>query len=191
MAQVILQQLCLHSIHSPDYNTITIMNFYQLLEQLKLYDINYTIIGSHALYLLNKKLKLGIEVELSCKDLDIIVDLDETALKFISDFDFKQVNKASKNFTIYRILSDNNKNIDLISRINFRHMKINNTYIPHISHDTIKEYRYTDFLYNHIVNYINLELYYGVIKGTGLSKYKTIISNILDKYPDFRNKIIA
>jgi hypothetical protein len=167
------------------------MNFKTLLDNLKTYNIDFLIIGSHALYLLNQKFDLDIEMHIAEKDLDIVVKPDENFAKFIMDFDIKQVKTKSKNFTIYKIYNNNLKNIDLILQLNFRHMKIDGIFIPNVRYETIQDYYYDGSLYDNNVKYINLETYYGIIKSTGLKKYKTIKQQILNKYPDIKNRVIA
>jgi hypothetical protein len=167
------------------------MNFKTLLDNLKTYNIDSLIIGSHALYLLNQKLDLEIEIDIAAKDLDIIVKPDENFARFIMDFDIKQVQRKSKNLTMYKIYNNNLKNIDLILQSNFVHLKIDNILIPKLQYETIKNYCYDGFLYGNNIKYINLEAYYGVIKSSGLTKYKTIIQQILNKYPDIKNRVIA
>lgn len=167
------------------------MNFKTLLDNLKTYNIDCLIIGSHALYLLNQKFHLDIEVDIDAKDLDIIVKPDENFARFIIDFDIKQVKRKSKNLTMYKIYNNNLKNIDLILQSNFVHLKIDNILIPNLQYETIKNYCYDGFLYDNNIKYINLEAYYGIIKSSGLKKYRTIIQQILNKYPDIKNRVIA
>jgi hypothetical protein len=149
------------------------------------------VIGSHALHLLNQKFDLEIEIDIAAKDLDIIVKPDENFARFIMDFDVKQVKRKSKNLTMYKIYNNNLKNIDLILQLNFRHMKIDGIFIPNVRYETIQDYCYDGSLYDNNVKYINLETYYGIIKSTGLKKYKTIKEQILNKYPDIKNRVIA
>jgi hypothetical protein len=167
------------------------MNFKTILNNFKLYNIDFLIIGSHALYLLNQKFDLDIEIDIAEKDLDIIVKPDENFAKFIMDFDIKQVKRKSKNFTMYKIYNNNLKNIDIILQSNFVHLKIDNILIPKLEYETIKNYCCDGFLYDNNVKYINLETYYGIIKSTGLKKYKTIKQQILNKYPDIKNRVTA
>ena len=55
----------------------------------------------------------------------------------------------------------------------------------------IKNYCYSDQLYGQDLQYINLEVYYGIVKSTGLKKYKPIIEQILQIYPELKQRVIA
>lgn len=167
------------------------MNFDSVLNNLKLYDIDYTVIGSHSLYLLNDRFNLDIDIDLTNKDLDLLVKDSSNFHEFIKIFEINRVNKKSKNIYLYKVFDNEGKNSDLITRINFRHMKIDDTFIPYIDYDTIKEYCYDGEIYGHAVRHINLEVYYGIIQSTGFKKYKPIIEQILQKYPDLKNRVLA
>jgi hypothetical protein len=167
------------------------MNFNTVLNNLKLYDIDYIVIGSHALYLLDNKFNLGIDIDLTNKDLDLVIKDNNNFYEFIKDFEINVFNQKSKNFQMHKIINNEGKNIDLISKLNFRHMKIENNFIPYIDYNNIKEYCYDGEIYDNAINYINLEVYYGIVKSTGLKKYKPIIEQILQKYPDIKNRVIA
>lgn len=167
------------------------MNFNTILNKLKLYNIDFLIIGSHALYLLNQKFNLDIHIDITEKDLDILVKEDENFINFISDFDIKRAKTNPKNFIIYKTYNDNLKGIDLILQSNFIHMKINGVFIPNLRYETIKNYYHNGFLYDNHVRYINLESYYGIIKSTGLTKYVPIIQQILYKYPYLKQSVLV
>jgi hypothetical protein len=167
------------------------MNFNTVLNNLKLYDIDYIVIGSHALYLLDNKFNLGIDIDLTNKDLDLVVKDDNNLHEFIKKFEINRVNQKSKNIHIYKILNSEGKNTDLITKSSFIKLKVDGHFISCLNYEMIKNYCYSDQLYGQDLQYINLEVYYGIVKSTGLKKYKPIIEQILQIYPELKQRVIA
>jgi hypothetical protein len=164
------------------------MNTNLLINNLKTHNIEFLIIGSHALYLLNQKFNLGIDIDLKTKDLDFIVKDNDNFSEFVERFQIPKIQQ--KNLTMHKI-SSSQHGIDLITKVSFRHLKINDHIILGLDYENIKDYCYTGELYDHNVNFINLEAYYGIVKNTGFKKYKTIIQKILEKYPNLKDTVIA
>lgn len=162
------------------------------LQDLNINKINYIIFGSHCLYLLNKKFNLDVNVDLQTKDLDILIpikNIEYLKNKYNNKYNFILVvnHKILKNV----IYNNQNSKIDLIDNINNSHMKINNNLILNFNYDNFKNYVHKDVLYDCSVNFLNLEAYYGIIKRSGLKKYKNIIQTILNKYPSLKTNVIG
>jgi len=162
------------------------------LQDLNNDNVNYIIFGSHGLYLLNEKFDLNLNINLQVKDLDILIssqDIEYLKNKYGDKYNFLSISnhKILKN----AIYESKNCKIDLIDNIADRHMVIDNNFILNFNYDNLKDYNYTGIIYDSSVKYLNLEAYYGIIKRTGLKKYKNIISVILNKYPLLKTSVLA
>lgn len=167
-----------------------IENFYNsLLLNLNNNNCNFIVCGSHSLYSLNNKYNLNIDINLINKDLDLLID--DSCVSFISqEYDISYT--KSSFWEIYR-LHYNNLKVDFIKNIYKRVFSFinSNQLILGVNYDNIKDYCYKDHIYDNYVNIIDLGTYYGMIKNSGLTKYKTIINQILSKYPNLSKEILA
>jgi hypothetical protein len=163
-------------------------NFYKnIIDELNSRQINFIVIGGQALNLLNIKYHLNINIDLDYKDLDLVIDDYTSASTYILN---NYNNYLEKNTKVINkiVLYNENYRIDFIKDIS-RNIKINNNVIQKINYFNLINYSYFDSVYN--INVVDLKIYYGLIKATGLTKYKTIKEVILQKYPNIKEEVIA
>lgn len=162
-------------------------NYFQnFIKQLKIKQINFIVCGSHALWLLNRYYNLDIKVDLNKKDLDLFIENNNELENIIKNYQTK-TNQQNTRISIY----NSGKKIDLIKKLENRIMKIDNSVIIEFCYENIKPYAINGILYDNEVHFTNLESYYGIIKRTGLKKYKPIIDKILQKYPNLSKQVLA
>lgn len=162
-------------------------NFLQTLNDN---NIKYIILGSHALYLLNKKHNLGIDVDIAQKDLDILIDT--SCADFIKEnFISKTIQKKliNKFRAVYN--EDRKHKIDVLLSIPRRNMIIDDATILGADYNSLINYSYKDILYEVETDTVTIEAYYGLIKNLGLFKHKHIIEKILQKMPELKERIRA
>lgn len=165
--------------------------YYSFLQDLNFNNIDYTIIGSHALYILNKKHNLNLSVDLTKKDLDIVISLQDIEyLKKIYNYKynfFKTETSNVRGLEFYRACFKIKNHTSKHTKIDLIYNHIKNYYFKYnslildISHKTLLNHRFEDIIYDTKVNCINLDIYYAIIKRTGLKKYKNVIESISPK----------
>lgn len=164
------------------------VTFYQdILSDLQ--NKNIIIFGGHALYLLNKKYNLNLEINLDNKDLDLIIssnNIDYITSKYIAD------HKQNPFINKLQIWNQSTKQkVDIVENFYLKNMVINGNIIHGFNYNTIKPYIYQDTLYNIEVSVVDIFAYYGIIKSTGLLRYKSIINSIEITFPDIKEKVKA
>jgi hypothetical protein len=170
-----------------EFPTMVNDNFYKnFIEQLKIKKINFIVCGSHAIWLLNKYYNLDIQVDINRKDLDLFIENKSELEDILKNYEIK-TNQQNTKISVYNY----EKKIDLIKKLENRCMKIRNNLIVEFCYDNILPYTIDGILYDNEVKCLNLESYYGIVKRTGLRKYKDIIQKILDKYPNLKKEVAA
>lgn len=161
-----------------------------IITMLKDYSINYIIIGSYALYMLNRKYDLNINFNLSEKDFDILVNPSNNFDTMVLNIPhITYINR--RYYEMYKIQNQNFKKIDIFLNLKFRNMKIQDQFINGVTYNNIIFFCEDGLFDGEEVKFLNLEAYYGIIKNTGLKKYQYIIQAILDKYPDIKDSVTA
>jgi hypothetical protein len=163
------------------------MNFSDVLAACLNYSVSFIVVGGHARDLLNKNLALGIAVSGAEKDLDLVVSNDQNFLNFVRAFNLQNTLTTGPNLSGYKF--DGPHKTDLILDMKFRRMIIDEHFIPSISYATLQNHCQEGELYNYTVKYADIAAYYGMIKSTGLLKYKDQIEKILTKYPDVATRV--
>jgi hypothetical protein len=160
------------------------------LQTLNHNNIRYIVVGSQALHLLNNKHDLDLELNLSKKDLDIVIDINDTSFieqNFISKkIQTKFVNKF---YPIYN--KDKTQKIDVLLSLPRRNFVIDNFIILGADYNSLINYSYTNILYEVELSVIKIEAYYGIVKNAGLVKHKHIIENIQQKMPELKERVRA
>lgn len=150
---------------------------------------NIIIFGGHALYLLDKKYNLNLEINLDNKDLDLIIssnNIDYITSKYIAD------HKQNPFINKLQIWNQSTKQkVDIVENFYLKNMVINGNIIHGFNYNTIKPYTYQDTLYDITVDVVNIFAYYGMIKSTGLVRYQSRIDSIETAFPDIKEKVIA
>jgi hypothetical protein len=162
-------------------------NFLQTLNDN---NIKYIVVGSQALHLLNNKHHLDLEFDLSKKDLDIVINIDDTSFieqNFISKkIQTKLVNKLQP---IYN--KDKIQKIDVLLSLPRRNLVIDNCIILGVDYNNLINYSYKDILHEVDLNVVKIEAYYGIIKNAGLVKHKHVIEKIQQKMPEIKERVRA
>jgi hypothetical protein len=162
-------------------------NFLQTLNDN---NIKYIVIGSQALHLLSNKHKLGLEFDLSEKDLDIVIDINAAGFieqNFISQK--TQTKFVNKFYPIYN--KDKTQKIDVLLSLPRRNLVIDNFTILGADYNSLIDYAYKDILYEVELSVPTIEAYYGIVKNAGLSKHKHIIEKIQQKMPEVKERVRA
>jgi hypothetical protein len=160
------------------------------LQTLNDNNIKYIVVGSQALHLLNNKHELDVEFDLSEKDLDIVINVDDASFieqNFISKkIQTKFVNKFHP---IYN--KDRTQKIDILLSFPRRNFIIDNFTILGTDYNSLIDYAYKDILYEVELSVLTIEAYYGIVKNAGLSKHKHIIEKIQQKTPELKERVRA
>jgi len=158
------------------------MLYNSFLQDLNSNNIDYTIVGSHALYILNKKHNLNFNIDLTKKDLDILIPLSDAEYfknLYFNKYNFNKVNKHSNGAILNSFIYENkNSKIDIIIGIRKNFVFTANNLVLNFDYHSLINYRFEDILYKNKVNCINLDIYYAIIKRTGLKKYKNILNSL-------------
>ena len=161
-----------------------------LLTSLTTNNVKFIVVGGHALYLLNKKHDLDISIDVSKKDLDILIHEDSVDFikqNFMSRL--MQTNRINKFYPLYN--HDKTKVVDIVISFPKRNFVIDGATTIGIDYTKLKIYSYTDTIYETSIEVANIEAYYGMTKASGLAKYKYVLDKILQKTQEIKQRVIA
>jgi hypothetical protein len=160
------------------------------LETLNNNNIKYIVFGSQALHLLNKKHELDVEFDLSEKDLDIVIDINDTGFIEQNFMPQKiQTKFVNKFHPIYN--KDRTQKIDVLLSLPRRNLVIDNFIMLGADYKSLIDYAYKDILYEVELSVLTIEAYYGIVKNAGLVKHKHIIEKIQQKMPELKERVRA